>query len=153
MGTDDMLKLETWIGSSHAVHEDMKRLTCSFMSMGWGVLHAKASKQKINTKSTCESELVGVSEYIPFKIHIINILMGQSYHLKKKVLNQDNQYAMKLEINGRNSCTRNSRHISIRYFFIKDRVDNEEFVIEYCPTKEMIADYFTKPLQGSLLDY
>lgn len=56
---------------------------------------------------------------------------------------------MKLEINGRNSCTGNSCHISIRYFFVKDRVDNKEFAIEYCPTKEMIADYFTKPLQGA----
>jgi len=106
MGTDDMLKLETCIDASHAVHEDMKGVTGSCMSMGWGVLHAKASKQKINTKSTCEYELV--SEYIPFKIHMINILMVQGYHLKKKVLYQDNQSAMKLKINGRNSCTGNS---------------------------------------------
>jgi hypothetical protein len=100
--------------------------------------------------STIESEPVGFSEYIPFKIHMINILMGQGYHLQKKVLYQDNQLAMKLEINGRNSCTGNSRHISIRYFFVTDRLDNEEFMIEYCPTKEMIAGYFTKLLQGSL---
>jgi len=71
MGMDDMLKLETWIDASHAVHEDMKGVTGGCTSMGWGVLHAKASKQNINTKSTCESELVGVSEYIPFKIHMI----------------------------------------------------------------------------------
>ena len=77
MGTDDMLKLETWIDASNAVHEDMKGVTGGCMSMGWGVLHAKASKQKINTKSICESELVGLSEYIPFKIYMINILMGQ----------------------------------------------------------------------------
>ena len=108
MGTDDMLKLETWIDASHEVHQDMKGVTGGCMSMGWGVLHAKASKQKINTKGTCESELVGVSEYIPFKIHMINILMGQGYHLEKKVLYQDNQSAMKLEINGRNSCAGNS---------------------------------------------
>jgi len=38
----------------------------------------------------------------------------------------------------------------VRYFFIKDRVDNGEIVIEHCPTAEMIADYFTKPLQGAL---
>ena len=108
MGTGDMLKLETWIDASHEVHQDMKGVTGGCMSMGWGVLHAKASKQKINTKGTCESELVGVSEYIPLKIHMINILMGQGYHLEKKVLYQDNQSAIKLEINGRNSCAGNS---------------------------------------------
>ena len=33
---------------------------------------------------------------------------------------------------------------------MKDRVDKGELTIEYCPTSEMLADYFTKPLQGSL---
>jgi hypothetical protein len=50
--------------------------------------------------------------------------------------------------NGRNSCTGNSRHIDIRYFFVKDRIDKGEFKIQYCPTYMMLVDYFTKPLQG-----
>ena len=33
-------------------------------------------------------------------------------------------------------------------FFIKDRVASNEIRIEYCPTEDMIADFFTKPLQG-----
>ena len=40
--------------------------------------------------------------------------------------------------------------IDIRYFFVKDRVDKNEFKIEYCPTESMLADFFTKPLQGGL---
>jgi len=52
--------------------------------------------------------------------------------------------------NGRNSCTGNSRHIAIRYFFVKDRVDKGEFTIDYCSTECMLADFFTKPLQGAL---
>jgi len=32
------------------------------MSMGWWVLHAKSGKQKLNTKSSTESEVVGVSD-------------------------------------------------------------------------------------------
>ena len=58
--------------------------------------------------------------------------------------------SMKMEKNSRNSCTRNSR--SIRYFFVKDRLDKNEFRLEYCPTEKMIADYFTKPLQGALFN-
>jgi len=57
---------------------------------------------------------------------------------------------MKMEKNGRNSCTGNSRHINIRYFFIKDQVDQKKLEIVHCPTEEMLADYFTKPLQGKL---
>ena len=57
-----------------------------------------------------------------------------------------------MERNGRNSCTGNSRHIHIKYFFVKDRVDNHELVIQYCPTAEMLAGFFTKPLQGALFN-
>ena len=49
-----------------------------------------------------------------------------------------------------NLCTGNSRHIDIRYFFVKDRVDKKEMQIVYYPTEQMLADYFTKPLNGSL---
>ena len=55
-----------------------------------------------------------------------------------------------MENNGRNSCTGNSRHISFRYFFVKDRIDKGEMSVLYCPTQNMLADFFTKPLQGSL---
>ena len=55
---------------------------------------------------------------------------------------------MKMLINGRNSCTGNSQHINVRYFFIKDRIKNEEFKVEYWPSSHIIADYFTRPLMG-----
>ena len=74
---------------------------------------------------------------------------SQGYPLQI-ILYQDNQSAIKMEKNGRNSCTGNSRHVNIRYFFVKDKVDSGEVKIEFCPTEQMLADYFTKPLQGEL---
>ena len=55
-----------------------------------------------------------------------------------------------METNGQRSCSDKSRHIHIRYFFVKDISEQEQIKIKHCPTKRMIADYFTKPLQGSL---
>ena len=55
-----------------------------------------------------------------------------------------------MEVNGRNSCTGNSRHVNIKYFWVKDHVDKKIVEIKYCPTTLMLADYFTKPLQGQL---
>ena len=130
--------------------DNMRGVTGGCMSMGLGVFHARSSKQKINTKSSTETELVGASEYLPFNIWALNFLEAQGYKIENNVLFQDNQGAMLMEKNGRNSCTGNSRHISIRYFFIKDRVDKGEVKVEYCPTYLMIADFFTKPLQGSM---
>jgi hypothetical protein len=57
---------------------------------------------------------------------------------------------MQLEKNGRASSGKRTRHINIRYFFIKDRVASGEIKLEWCPTKEMIGDFFTKALQGIL---
>ena len=47
------------------------------------------------------------------------------------------------------STSKRTKHVNIRYFFMKDRIANGEFKVEYCPTDQMLADYFTKPLQGS----
>ena len=72
----------------------------------------------------------------------------QGYDISHNILYQDNESAIKMERNGRNSCTGNSRHVDIRYFFVKDWIDKNELAVEYFPTYHMLADYFTKPLQG-----
>ena len=48
------------------------------------------------------------------------------------------------------SCTGNSRHINICYFFAKDRVESKKMSIAYCSTEHMLADLFNKALQGAL---
>ena len=39
--------------------------------------------------------------------------------------------------------------MEIRYFFISNYVKRNKIAIKHCPTDDMMADYFTKPLQGS----
>jgi hypothetical protein len=65
-------------------------------------------------------------------------------------LEQDNESAIKLEKNGRTSAGPKSRHIDIRYFWIKDRLIEADIEVRHCPTLQMLADFFTKPLQGAL---
>ena len=50
---------------------------------------------------------------------------------------------------GRNPV-KTMKHINVRYYFIKDRVETGDVVIEHCPTEEMLGDHFTKPLKGAL---
>jgi hypothetical protein len=76
-------------------------------------------------------------------------LMSQGYGVTQNLLLQDNRSSMLLEKNGRASSGKRTRHINIRYYFITDRVNMKEIEIEWCPTKEMVADFMTKPLQGS----
>ena len=56
---------------------------------------------------------------------------------------------MLLERNGRKSSGKKTRHLDIRYYFITDQIGQEKIRVQYCPTDEMVADFFTKPLQGS----
>ena len=69
------------------------------MSFGIGDLHTKSTKQKLNTKSSTEAELVGVSEYLPYHIWSINFLEHQGYRVEKKLLFQDNESTIKMEAN------------------------------------------------------
>ena len=64
------------------------------------------------------------------------------------MLYQDSTSTIQLERNGKASSRQRTKHINIEYFFIKDRVESGEITIIYCPTEDMIADFFTKPLQG-----
>ncbi len=49
------------------------------------------------------------------------------------------------------STSPRKRHVAIRYFFVKDRMESGEVeMMAYLPTELMVADFFIKPLQGEL---
>ena len=68
IGCENLNAVFTWVDAAYAVHPNIRSHTGGSMSMGWGVLHARSSKQKLNTKSLTEAELVGVSEYLLYNI-------------------------------------------------------------------------------------
>ena len=138
-----------WADASYGVHPDMRSHTGGVLSLGRGAVYATSTRQKIGTKSSTEAELIGVSDVLSQVIWTRYFMEAQGYHVKDTIVYQDNQSAILLEKNGRASSGKRTRHINIRYFFVTDRVANGEVTIEYCPTKEMLADYFTKPLQGA----
>ena len=75
-------------------------------------------------------------------------LEAHDYSQRATVVYQDNLSAMLLEKNGKMSSTKRTKHIHICYFLIHDRWSKGEIDIRHCPTNEMVADYFSKPLQG-----
>mmetsp|Transcript_14374 Transcript_14374/g.26989 ORF Transcript_14374/g.26989 Transcript_14374/m.26989 type:complete len:340 (+) Transcript_14374:90-1109(+) len=150
IGADNISKMKSWVDASYAVHEDCRSHTGGVLSFGWGALITKSQKQKLNTKSSTEGEIVGVSDYLPNIIWARMFLQEQGIALAENKLFQDNQSAIKIENNGKMSSGQKTKHMDARYFFIKDRLESENIKVEYCPTEFMIADFFTKPLQGSL---
>jgi hypothetical protein len=86
---------------------------------------------------------------MPIILWTRQFFLEQGYGIVKNLLLQDNKSSILLERNGKASSGKRTRHINIRYFFITDRVNMKEVSIEWCPTKDMVADFMTKPLQGS----
>ena len=59
------------------------------MLFGTGIIHSKSSKQKINTKSTNEAEIVEVRKYLPHNIRAEMCMGEMGYKLTKNKLYQD----------------------------------------------------------------
>jgi hypothetical protein len=138
-----------YVDASFAVHPNMRSHTGGVFTMGRGFPINSSTKQKLNTQSSTESELVAVDNMMPIVLWTHYFLMSQGYGVTENLLLQDNRSSMLLERNGKVSSGRHTWHINIRYFFITDRVNMKEVEIKWCPTKDMVADFMTKPLQRS----
>ena len=117
-------------------------------------------KQKINTKSSTEAELVGADDAMNFVVWTKLFLEWQmrKHDDKEKtkligqkvILEQDNTAAIRLERFGKTSSTKRTRHLQIRYFYVTSLLDEGLITaVTYKPTLDMTSDYLTKPLQGS----
>ena len=128
----------------------MKGHTGLVMSFGHGAALSASLKQKINMMSSTEKDTVAISDGMPNNMWVLYFSRAQGKEAKDNLLNQDNTSAISLAKNGKRSRGKTTKHIKIRYFFVTDKVKQGGVTIIHYPTKEMIADYFIKPLQGSL---
>jgi hypothetical protein len=141
----DKLQLSIHIDASYGQHNDRKSHSGSVVQFNGATIHAKSTKQKLNTKSSAEAELVAVSDSIGQVVHVSQLLKELGYANIPTVY-QDNKSTIELINRGR--PTSNSRHIDIKYFFVHNMQQRKLVHIEYCSTNNMIADILTKPVQG-----
>ena len=143
------LQLMAYVDASYAVHENFKSQTGGIISLGKGPVYVNSSKQKLVSKSSTEAELIGVSDVLSHVLWARDFLLEQGHEMGSAQLYQDNTSTILLANKGLSSSGR-TRHVGVRYFFIKDRIDAGEIAVSHVPTTEMIADILTKPLQGHL---
>ena len=85
IGAKSVDQLYTWVDAAFAVHDNMRSQTGGVMSFGHGMVHCRSNKQKLNTLSITEAELVGTSEYVSFAFWLMMFLDDQGYTVKKSV--------------------------------------------------------------------
>ncbi|GAX15524.1 hypothetical protein FisN_6Hu141 [Fistulifera solaris] len=100
LGADSLNRFHSWVDAAFAVHPDMKSHTGGITSLGNGGLMCKSSKQKLNTKSSTEAELVGASDYLPHTMWTKMFMEAQGHKMEEIVFEQDNESAIRMETNG-----------------------------------------------------
>ena len=147
------IQVRTFVDAAYGVHADFKSSSGSTTVLGdAGPISASSSKQSIVTKSSMEAELVASSDMMNEPFHVRRMLIAQGYSPGPIVLYQDNLSCMALIAKGRAGSGK-TRHISIRYYWIKQHVDSGDVIVMKLATEEMPANILTKPLQGSQFRY
>jgi hypothetical protein len=154
---EDVLTLEadncqtlTWyIDAAFGVHADMRSQTGSVFTMGKGSIISDALKQKVNSRSSTEAELIAVDDEISKVLWTKRFLEWQDFEVKLNIVYQDNTSSMKLENNGKASSGKRTRHFDIKWFYVTDLINRDEVVVKYCPTDDMLGDFMTKPTVGA----
>ena len=84
--------------------------------MGQGFPMSASSKQKLNTRTSTKSEIVGVDQLMPSVLCTSIFLESQVYGVTKNIIYQDNKSDILLEKNGKVSSSERTKNINIIYF-------------------------------------
>ena len=139
-----------WVDSSYTMHPDMHSHSSIIIMLGKGAVYSSSCKQKLNTKSSTEAELVGIDDAMGQVLWTRHFLAVQGEYVPTTTIYQDNKSTILLAENGKASSSKHTRHLNVRYYFVTDQIKKGHVKVAFCPKQDMIADFFTKPLQGSL---
>jgi hypothetical protein len=126
--------LKWWVDALFAVHHNMHGHSRGRLSLGQGFPIVSSTKQKLNTQSSTETEIVGADDFMPAMCWTHYFMKAQGHGVKDNILFQDNKSYIILEKNGNALSSKRTKHINIRYSFITGRVSKEEVSVVWCPT-------------------
>jgi hypothetical protein len=114
--------LKWWVDASFAVHPNMQSHSGVGLSLGHGFPIVSSTEQKLYTRSSTETEIVGADNFMPAICWTKYSMEAQGYGVKDNVLFQDNKSSILFEKNGKASSSKGTKHINTRYLFITDRL-------------------------------
>ena len=121
----------------------------TFWNRAHQTLTWKSERQKVVALSTTEEEYVAACYTVKELIWVKRLLHDSTPTAQTTVLHVDNQIAIRLIKDP--EFHKRSKHIDIRYHFIRDMYEEKEFELEYVGTSKQQADIFTKPLTKNTL--
>ena len=85
------------------------------LSEAGGAIASGSNKQKLNTRSSTESEVVASDDFLPKILLTKKFMEAQRYPISSTLF-QDNQSSMILETKGRSALGKRIRAIDVRFF-------------------------------------
>jgi len=120
--------------------------------MGGGAICWRSKLQTIVVLSSTEAEYVGATPAVQEVVWLRDLLCELGItDTSPSILNMDNRGAVSLT-RGAGDSNR-TKHIDIRYHFIRSHVESKCIKVQYLPTDEMIADILTKNLGHTKHNY
>jgi hypothetical protein len=133
-----------WAGDRN----DRKSTSGYCFLMSNGVVSWRSSKQNCVALSTAEAEYVALAGAAQEAVWLKQLLSDLNHDYDDALtIFEDNQAAMCIAKNPGDHAK--TKHIQIKYHFIRDMVQKNVIELEYCPTGEMLADIFTKALPSA----
>jgi hypothetical protein len=108
-------------------------------TISWG-----SKKQSVVALSTTEAEYIALSLACQEAVWLRNLLGDFKLKQEETIIYEDNQGAITLSKNPSNHSR--TKHIDIKYHYVRDLITRKEVNILYCPSKNMLGDIFTKGL-------
>ena len=111
-----------------------------------------SKKKSCTSQSTTEVEYVAVAINCTNIVWIKHILKGMNEELTEPViLYCDNTSAINISKNP--VMHAKTKHIAIKYHYVRELVEDKQVKMEYINSKEQIANIFTKPLPKDAFEY
>ena len=117
-----------------------------------GVISWDSKKQPIVTLSSAKSEYVAATSAACQVAWMRRVLKDLSQnHQEPTTIFCNNNSAIALSKN--HVFHKRTKHMDIRFHFIRELVNNKETCLEFCKFKDQLADIFTKPLENDTIQY
>ncbi|CAI7853823.1 unnamed protein product [Closterium sp. NIES-54] len=147
-------KLIGYVDADHAGDPDNKRSRTGYIYRlePIGPISWQSSKQELIALSSAEAEYIALCSVTKEGLYLRELLEeAKLAQLPSFSLFCDNQSAIRIA--NKNGFANWTKHIALRYFFVKDDIEKGRLELSYCPTSEMAADYLTKKLGKSKFEY
>ncbi|CAI7914664.1 unnamed protein product [Closterium sp. NIES-53] len=141
------LNLIGYVDADHAADLDNRRSRTSFLFRlePSGPISWNSQKQEMVALSSADAEFIAATSVVREGLYLQELLQEAKIPASPNFrLHCDNQSPIRIE--NKPGLVNHTKHIALRYFFIKDEVDNGKVDLTYCPTGDMVADFLTKRL-------